>query len=296
MEIVFDIYKSYFMHHLKIFIELTRLNKPIGFMLLFWPCSWGLTLAYSYDQDMNIFLYYTVLFFLGSVLMRSAGCIFNDIVDKDLDKKVKRTKLRPISSGKISVKQSFIYVLLLCSLAFLILIQFNIKTIYLGLGSMILAFSYPFMKRITYWPQLFLGLTFNWGMVMAYVAILDIISLEIILLYVSAIFWTLGYDTIYGVQDIADDEIIGVKSTAIKFKNRIKLFVGTCYSITSLLILYVFKKNLGINLSTLFILMFFFSLIYQLKIFSKNNHSNCLKAFKFNNYSGSLISITIFFI
>ena len=118
MEIVFDIYKSYFMHHLKIFIELTRLNKPIGFMLLFWPCSWGLTLAYSYDQNINIFLYYTFLFFLGSVLMRSAGCIFNDIVDKDIDKKVKRTKLRPISSGKISVKQSFIYVLLLCSLAF----------------------------------------------------------------------------------------------------------------------------------------------------------------------------------
>tara|TARA_Y100001970_G_scaffold273044_1_gene370675 strand:- start:320 stop:1174 length:855 start_codon:yes stop_codon:yes gene_type:complete len=284
------------MHHLKIFIELTRLNKPIGFMLLFWPCSWGLTLAYSYDQNINIFLYYTFLFFLGSVLMRSAGCIFNDIVDKDIDKKVKRTKLRPISSGKISVKQSFIYVLLLCSLAFLILIQFNIKTIYLGLGSMILAFSYPFMKRVTYWPQLFLGLTFNWGMVMAYVSILDIISLEIVLLYISAIFWTLGYDTIYGVQDIVDDEIIGVKSTAIKFKNRIKLFVGTCYSITSLLILYVFKENLGINLSTFFILMFFSSLIYQLKIFSKSNHSNCLKAFKFNNYSGGLVSITIFFI
>ena len=161
---------------------------------------------------------------------------------------------------------------------------------------MILAFSYPFMKRVTYWPQLFLGLTFNWGMVMAYVSILDIISLEIVLLYISAIFWTLGYDTIYGVQDIVDDEIIGVKSTAIKFKNRIKLFVGTCYSITSLLILYVFKENLGINLSTFFILMFFLSLIYQLKIFSKSNHSNCLKAFKFNNYSGGLVSITIFFI
>ena len=228
--------------------------------------------------------------------MRSAGCIVNDILDRKIDFMVERTKDRPIASGKISVQLGLIYVFLLCSVAFLILIQFNIKTIYLGLGSMILAFSYPFMKRVTYWPQLFLGLTFNWGMVMAYVSILDIISLEIVLLYISAIFWTLGYDTIYGVQDIVDDEIIGVKSTAIKFKKRIKLFVGTCYSITSLLILYVFKENLGINLSTFFILMFFLSLIYQLKIFSKSNHSNCLKAFKFNNYSGSLISITIFFI
>ena len=200
------------MEHLKIFIDLTRLNKPIGFMLLFWPCSWGLAYAYNLNQDLYTFLYYSLLFFLGSVLMRSAGCIFNDIVDKDLDKKVQRTKLRPIPAGKISVKKSFFYIVSLCALAFLILIQFNFLTIMLGLGSMILAFSYPFMKRITYWPQLFLGLTFNWGIIMAWTAINNNISYEIIALYISAIFWTLGYDTIYGVQDVADDEIIGIKS------------------------------------------------------------------------------------
>ena len=281
------------MEHLKIFINLTRLNKPIGFMLLFWPCSWGLAYAYNLNQDLNIFLYYLLLFFLGSILMRSAGCIFNDIVDKDLDKRVQRTKQRPIASGKISVKQSIFYVLILCLISFLILIQFNSKTIYLGLGSMILAFSYPFMKRITYWPQLFLGLTFNWGMIMAYTATLNQISIEIILLYLSAIFWTLGYDTIYGVQDIADDEIIGIKSTAIKFKENIKLFVGACYLITFLLIIYVFKKNIGINLSTFFIFMFSLSLIYQIKIFNKNNPMNCLKAFKINNYSGIFMFTTI---
>ena len=283
------------MEHLKIFINLTRLNKPIGFMLLFWPCSWGLAYAYGFDQNLNIFLYYILLFFLGSALMRSAGCIFNDIVDKDLDKKVERTKQRPIASGKISIKQSVIYILILCLVSFVILIQFNSKTIYLGLGSMILAFSYPFMKRITYWPQLFLGLTFNWGMIMACTAILDQISTEIILLYLSAIFWTLGYDTIYGVQDIADDEIIGIKSTAIKFKGNIKLFVGTCYLITFLLIIYVFKKNIGTNLSTFFIFMFSLSLIYQVKIFNKNNPVNCLKAFKINNYSGVFMFTTILF-
>jgi len=283
------------MEHLKIFIDLTRLNKPIGIMLLFWPCSWGLAYAYSFYQNLNIFLYYMLLFFLGSALMRSAGCIFNDIVDKDFDKKVERTKQRPIASGKISIKQSVIYILILCLISFVILIQFNSKTIYLGLGSMILAFSYPFMKRITYWPQLFLGLTFNWGMIMACTAILGQISTEIILLYLSAIFWTLGYDTIYGVQDIADDEIIGIKSTAIKFKGNIKLFVGVCYLITFLLIIYVFKKNIGTNLSTFFIFMFSLSLIYQVKIFNKNNPVNCLKAFKINNYSGVFMFTTILF-
>ena len=238
------------MRQLEIFIDLTRLNKPIGFMLLFWPCSWGLSYALLINQNLKLFLYYSFLFFLGSVLMRSAGCIFNDIIDRDLDKKVKRTKSRPIASGIISVKKSFFYVIILCLIAFLILIQFNIKTIVLGLSSMLLAFSYPFMKRITYWPQLFLGLTFNWGLVMGYVAILDQISFEILLLYISAIFWTLGYDTIYGVQDIVDDEIIGIKSTSIKFKKNIKTFVSACYLISFLLIIFVLKMNLGINLST----------------------------------------------
>ena len=130
------------MQHLKIFIELTRLNKPIGFMLLFWPCAWALAYSYAFfNQSTKLFLYYLILFFLGSVLMRSAGCIFNDIVDKDFDKKVKRTKHRPIASGKITINRAFFYITILCSLAFLILIQFNLLTIILGLGSMLLAFS-----------------------------------------------------------------------------------------------------------------------------------------------------------
>ena len=281
------------MHHIKIFIDLTRLNKPIGFMLLFWPCTWGLGYGYNFDQNLNTFFYYLLLFFLGSVLMRSAGCIFNDIVDKNFDKKVERTKYRPITSGKISVIQSLFYVFFLCGLSFIILIQFNFLTIILGLGSMFLAFSYPFMKRITYWPQLFLGLTFNWGMVMGFSAILDQISLQIIILYIAAIFWTLGYDTIYGAQDIEDDEIIGVKSTSIKFKEKIKLFVGTCYFISLILLVLFFKGEIGLNLSTLLIIMFLVSLFYQLKIFDKDNPLTCLKAFKINNLSGFLVFLSI---
>jgi 4-hydroxybenzoate polyprenyltransferase len=282
------------MYHFKIFIELTRLNKPIGFMLLFWPCSWGLAYAYKLNQNTTMFIYYLILFFLGSVLMRSAGCIFNDIVDKDFDKKVKRTKKRPIAAGKISIQHSFFYVVILCALAFLILLQFNFLTILLGMGSMILAFSYPFMKRITYWPQLFLGITFNWGIIMAWSAINNNISQEIIILYVSAIFWTLGYDTIYGAQDMSDDEIIGLKSTSIKFKRYIKLFVSTSYLITTTMIIFLFKDRIGQNIYTIFLFIFILSLIYQLIKFKKNNTKNYLDLFKINNYSGLFLFLGIF--
>tara|TARA_E500000331_G_scaffold202760_1_gene194549 strand:+ start:196 stop:1056 length:861 start_codon:yes stop_codon:yes gene_type:complete len=284
------------MKHLKIFVELTRLNKPIGFMLLFWPCSWGLALAYSENQNLNLFLYYLILFFLGSVLMRSAGCIFNDIVDKDFDKKVKRTKSRPIASGQINVKKSFIYVLILCALAFLILMQFNYLTIILGLSSMLLAFSYPFMKRITYWPQLFLGITFNWGIIMAWSSITNEISLEIVLLYLSAIFWTLGYDTIYGAQDMSEDEIIGLKSTSIKFKNYIKLFVGTSYFITVILITYTFRDKIGINFFSILLFLFIITLFYQIFKFNKKKPKTCLKMFKLNNISGLILLISLLLI
>ena len=169
--------------------------------------------------------------------MRSAGCIFNDIVDRDLDKKVQRTRERPITSGKISVSKAFVYLVFLCLVALLILLQFNWFTIILGLSSMTLVFTYPFMKRITYWPQLFLGLTFSWGIIMGWTSLTNNISIEPIILYLSAIFWTLGYDTIYGLQDIHDDEIVGVKSTSIKFKNNVKVFVGICYSLFVLCIL-----------------------------------------------------------
>jgi 4-hydroxybenzoate polyprenyltransferase len=284
------------MQHFKIFVELTRLNKPIGYMLLFWPCSWGLAYAYSFNQNENLFGYYLILFFLGSILMRSAGCIVNDIVDKDFDKKVKRTKKRPIASDKISIKRSLIYVIILCALAFLILLQFNYLTIALGMGSMFLAFSYPFMKRITYWPQLFLGLTFNWGIIMAWTSINNGISVEIIILYISAIFWTLGYDTIYGAQDMSDDEIIGLKSTSIKFKKNIKLFVCICYILSFASITWLYSKEIGINLFTLLLLMCLMTLVYQLNIFKKSDPSSCLKAFKVNNFSGLFLFLAIYLI
>ena len=279
--------------HLKNFVDVTRLNKPIGFLLLFWPCAWGLSLAHYFQGDMDAFLYYLFLFFCGSILMRSAGCIVNDIVDEKIDKKVFRTKKRPIASGSLNKSLAWIYVLILCSLAFIILIQFNLLTICLGIFSMIFAFGYPFMKRFTYWPQLFLGFTFNWGIIMAWTSMTNEVSYLPILLYFGAIFWTLGYDTIYGIQDISDDEVIGIKSTAIKFKNNLGLFVGSCYLISSVAIVFV-MVNLKINYSSIFLLFFIFSIFYQIKICKTKNPSTCLKAFKLNNISGMLVFLSFF--
>ncbi len=282
------------MEKFQIFIQLTRLNKPIGFLLLFWPCVWGLTLGYYFNSETTLYLKHIVLFFLGSVLMRSAGCIFNDIVDRDFDKKVERTRKRPIAAGKISVLESFIYIILICLVAFFILLQFNLLTIVLGIISMFLAFAYPFMKRITYWHQLFLGLTFNWGIIMGWSSLTNNISIEPIILYLSAIFWTLGYDTIYGLQDIHDDEIIGVKSTSIKFKNNVKVFVGTCYSLCVFLILTMFVM-MDINKYLLILMIPFIAMfIYQIKIFKISNSESSLLAFKNNNLTGLLIFIFIF--
>ena len=226
--------------------------------------------------------------------MRSAGCIFNDIVDRDFDKKIERTRNRPIASGKISVSESFAYVVVLCLLALSILLQFNKLTIILGMSSMLLAFTYPFMKRITYWPQLFLGLTFNWGIIMGWTALTNVLTIEPFVLYLAAIFWTLGYDTVYGLQDIHDDEIIGVKSTSIKFKNNVKIFVGSCYCLCILFILIMFLMMKIDKYLLLILIPFITSLIYQIKTFQIDDPKSCLVTFKNNNFSGLLLFIFIF--
>ena len=294
MKLGFVIYKKNIMNQAKLFIDLTRLKKPIGFMLLFWPCAWGLTLAYNFSSSLKSYFYYLCLFFLGSVLMRSAGCIVNDILDKEFDSKVFRTKNRPIASGKISVKIAIFYSLLLCFLALIVLINFNLFTIILALASMPLAFTYPLMKRFTYWPQLFLGVTFNYGLILGWTSISNEIILIPIIFYFGAIFWTLGYDTIYGYQDIQDDEIIGLKSTSIKFKNNPKKFVLICYLtfITSLILIGLLMKfNLFYFLFLIVpIFQLFFFQIYKLNV---NDPMNCLKKFKSNNFIGLIVFINL---
>ena len=282
------------MNQLKLFIDLTRLQKPIGFMLLFWPCAWGLTLAYDFSFSLNNYFFYLILFFLGSVLMRSAGCIVNDILDREFDAKVYRTKNRPIASGKISIRVAIIYTLLLCFLALLVLINFNFFTIILALISMPLAFTYPLMKRFTYWPQLFLGVTFNYGLILGWTAIRGELDIIPIIFYIGAIFWTLGYDTIYGYQDIKDDEIIGLKSTSIKFKSNPKKFLFLSYS--SLFILFLIGgtfMEFNYFYYLLSIIPLFHLFFFQMRIFNLNDPSSCLKAFKSNNLFGLIILLNI---
>jgi 4-hydroxybenzoate polyprenyltransferase len=292
MKLAFVIYKKNIMNHIKLFIDLTRLKKPIGFMLLFWPCSWGLTLAYDFSLNLNKYFFYLVLFFLGSVLMRSAGCIVNDILDRKFDAKVFRTKDRPIASGKVSVNLAIIYSFVLCFFALLVLLNFNSYTIILALGSMPLAFTYPLMKRFTYWPQLFLGITFNYGLLLGWTSIHSGFNLAPIILYLGAIFWTLGYDTIYGYQDIKDDEIIGLKSTSIKFKNKPYTFLFICYFLY-LLSLLITGYLLSFNKISLliFILILIHMFYFQLKKLKIDNSISCLKIFKSNNILGLIVLI-----
>ena len=282
------------MNQVKLFIELTRLTKPIGFMLLFWPCIWGLTLAYDFNSGLNNYFFFSILFLSGSILMRSAGCIVNDIVDRKFDKKVERTKNRPIASGRVSVKLAIIYAISLCFLAFVVLLNFNYFTIFMALASMPLAFTYPLMKRITYWPQLFLGITFNYGLVLGFIAIENQLSLVSIAFYIGAIFWTLGYDTIYGFQDIKDDEIIGVKSTSIKFKNDPKKFLFISYIIFILSLAIV---GILMDFKSIYFLFMIFPiyhlLYYQINKLNTANPDDCFNRFKSNNFLGLLILLNI---
>jgi 4-hydroxybenzoate polyprenyltransferase len=283
------------MNQLNLFIELTRLKRPIGYMLLFWPCAWGLIISYNFlDQNYYLFCFYLCLFLLGSILMRSAGCIINDIADRKFDKKVLRTKNRPIASKKVSVKLGLFYAGLLCFIAFLVLINFNKLTIYIALASMPLAFTYPLMKRYTYWPQLFLGITFNYGLILGWTSINNEINSIPLIFYIGAIFWTLGYDTIYGFQDIKDDEIIGLKSTSIKFKQIPYTFLYMSYSIfflSLILIGYLLKLNIYYYISLVLIFLHLF--YFQLKKLNIKNSNSCLNTFKSNNHLGFYVFVSL---
>ena len=282
------------MNQINLFLELTRFKRPIGYMLLFWPCAWGLTLNFNFSDNLGIYFFYLFLFLAGSILMRSAGCIVNDIVDRNYDKKVFRTKNRPIASGKISVKLGFLYAAILCLVALCVLINFNNFTILLALASMPLAFTYPLMKRFTYWPQLFLGITFNYGLILGWTSITSEINIEPIIFYLGAIFWTLGYDTIYGFQDIKDDEIIGLKSTSIKFKKNPYIFLFSCYSIFFISLSavgYLMQLNEFYYLFLVFIILQLF--FFQLKKLKIKEASNCLKIFRSNNFLGLIVFMGI---
>lgn len=215
---------------LKPYARLARLDRPIGWWLLLIPCWWGLALASLADKS-PVRWDYAALFLAGAIIMRGAGCTLNDILDRDLDAAVARTRSRPIPSGQVSVAGAVAFLVLQCLAGFVILFFFNRFTILVGAASLLLVAIYPLMKRITYWPQIFLGLAFNWGALVGWSAMQDSLSTPPLVLYAGGLFWTLAYDTIYAYQDRDDDILIGVRSTALRFGDRPLPWIGTFFAL-----------------------------------------------------------------
>ena len=262
-------------------INLARLNNPIGIFLLLFPCLLGITIA-SDQINLEIF----TLFTLGAITMRSAGCIINDIVDRNLDKKTVRTKDRPLANEQLTLKEAYYFLLFLLIIGLLILIKLNQIVIILGLAIIPLIVLYPYMKRITYFPQLFLGIIFNWGVLMGYASIKNTLDPEIFFLYAACIFWTIGYDTIYAHQDKKTDVKIGIKSTAILFGKKTKLCLCMLYL---LMILNLVSTGIVFQLTSSFYLIttvIFLHLMWQIYTLEINDPKNCLSRFKSNQWVG----------
>ena len=279
-----------FLNKVQPFVQLARYDKPIGFMLLFWPCIWSL-LLYSLHVGELAPISFFILFFIGSIIMRGAGCTWNDFLDKDYDKSVKRTKDRPLASSKIKITAAIFFLIIQLFVGLLILIQFNKLTIIFGCLSLIPVFIYPLMKRITWWPQVFLGITFNWGALLGWMSVSNnFSSVYPLFLYIACIFWTIGYDTIYAHQDKDDDLLLNLKSSAIKLGENTKYAMLIFYSIFFIIfavILLNLSNSLIIHIAILSLLVHLVSQIIYLDI---DNSERCLKIFKSNNLLGIQIS------
>jgi 4-hydroxybenzoate polyprenyl transferase len=272
------------------YIKLARLDNLTGAFLLMWPCLWSITLASSGLPEVHLI----VKFILGSILMRGAGCIINDLIDIDVDKQVKRTKNRPLASGLLNKLQAIKLLFILLFLSLLILLSMNIITIYVGVVSIIPVIIYPFMKRFTYWPQIFLGIVFNLGVIMGWTSVKGLIDVSAILIYIGCIFWTLGYDTMYAFQDIEDDSKIGVKSSAMKVKSRPKEWLGMFYIVFVFFMISALvyaKTNVVIFLFMIFPIV---HLYWQLNTLDLNNEEDCLRKFKSNAFLGLLVFCALF--
>jgi 4-hydroxybenzoate polyprenyltransferase len=271
-----------------------RLDRPIGIWLLLWPCIFGLVLGATV-QDRGFIawrdFYYVILFALGAIVMRGAGCAFNDIVDRKIDAAVARTRGRPIPSGAISVGCAVRLVAGLCLVGLAILSQFNAFAVGLGAASLTLVAAYPFMKRITWWPQAWLGLTFNWGALLGYAAQTGTLAYADAMLYAGLVFWTLGYDTIYALLDKDDDALIGVKSTARLFGDTAARWVGRFYAIAFVLILAAGYAAHSGWLFTPLMLLAGAHLFWQVRRLDVNDPDRALRLFRSNRETGALIAI-----
>jgi len=278
------------------YLRLMRLDRPIGAWLLFLPCVFGVALGsatqpHGFGNTANIFL--AGLFGLGAIVMRGAGCTYNDIVDRDIDAQVARTRGRPIPSGAVGLKAAWLFLGAQCGLGLLVLLQLNPLSVVLGAASLVLVALYPFMKRVTWWPQAWLGLTFNWGALLGFAAATGRLALPAFLLYAGCFFWTLGYDTIYAHQDKEDDALIGVKSTARLFGDNSHIYVAAFY-FAAILLVALGLAAAGARIWTLlFLAPAALHLLWQAARLDVNDTQNCLALFRSNRDTGLLIAAAL---
>jgi 4-hydroxybenzoate polyprenyltransferase len=278
---------------LRPYAALARLDRPIGTWLLLFPCWWGIAITGLPLADPRETLRLALLFALGAIVMRGAGCTFNDIADRDFDAQVARTRARPIPSGAVSVRAAWTFLVIELLVGFVILLSMNRYAVLLGVASLLLIFTYPFMKRITYWPQAFLGLAFNWGALMGYAAASGTLGPAALALYVGGVSWTLGYDTIYAHQDKEDDALIGVKSLALRLGSRTRPWLFVFYGAA---ILFFALAGLSVGLSWLFFALLVVAaaqLIWQAATINLNDPSDCLRKFRSNRLFGWLMLAAI---
>jgi len=270
------------------YLRLSRLDRPIGSWLLLMPCWWSAALAAVHARS-QVNVWHLLLFFIGAFAMRGAGCTWNDIVDRDLDARVERTRSRPIPSGQVTVASAAAFLVLQALVGLAVLLQFNRFTVYVGFASLAVVAIYPFMKRITYWPQIVLGLAFSWGALMGWPATFAQLDLPALLLYAGAISWVIGYDTIYAHQDREDDALIGIKSTALLFRERTKPMLALFYALAVMLIAWAgFSAGAGL-IFALGLLAFAAHLAWQIVRLDVDDPLNCLVVFKSNRDAGLIL-------
>jgi len=274
---------------LRPYLRLCRLDRPIGSWLLLLPCWWSAALAAGVARDLSQLPLTILLFFIGAFAMRGAGCTWNDITDRDLDAKVERTRSRPIPAGQVSVKRALLFLGLQALVGLCVLLQFNRFAVFTGIASLLIVAIYPFMKRITYWPQVVLGLAFSWGALMGFAVTLQRIDATALLLYAGSISWVIGYDTIYAHQDAEDDALIGVKSTARLFGARTREALMIFYGLAVVLIAAALWRG-GVHWPAwLGLAAFAVHLGWQIRRLEISDPALCLRLFKSNRDAGLLL-------
>jgi 4-hydroxybenzoate polyprenyltransferase len=279
------------------YLRLARLDRPIGTWLLYWPCVFGLAIGVA-DRPHRFLAnardwWLLLLFSIGAVVMRGAGCTYNDIVDRDIDAQVARTRARPIPSGAVTVKQAWMFAAAQCAVGLLILLCLNGYAIIVGTLSLLLIAAYPFMKRITWWPQAWLGLTFNWGALLGFAAQTGRTTVADLVLYAGCFFWTLGYDTIYALQDVEDDALVGVKSTARLFGRHVRTWVFLFYVVAWALIAAGAGYALRSSFAPFLLIPAGFHLVWQVRRLDAASPQSALRLFRANRDAGALIALAL---